>query len=204
MKKIKLYMALACLLFTHSAIADYIELKFPHGLSENCTIYASYWDGDNNAYTCRATFSGTKSSGSKAKYTCTGDEKIRHVMDRTSRLDLTTNNQCRVRGQNIVGEFRVKKTAGKDKSSSGTYFFKGSPEGSSKYYSHVRSYPGNFHASYGAINFAEFYGSEHIKIRFHQRYNTCLNYSAGTCWNVKKANYSTLSNNANQADDIKR
>ncbi|MCP4324485.1 MAG: hypothetical protein GY951_16705 [Psychromonas sp.] len=188
-------LATALLLTAAQASADYLELTFPQGKTNNCTVTAKYWDGDKNRYTCTETFTGSFSSKRTVRQDCEGSERVNHLNDGGSRVDIQSSGSCAASYViNLVGTVKAKKTRGKDKQKDGSFFYNSvGSSNDNKFYEQVRSRSGGYKKAFGSYDLREVSNNTTLKFFLNKRYDICRVMKLDTCWHEDKANYTQLS-----------
>ncbi len=168
-------------LVSASGVAGVIELNFPFGKETSCVVKARYWDGKQQAYTCSQTFRGNQSLGEWGKVACRNNQQILNLDHKDSRLDISSNGRCaKTYLTNLVGEFKVEKTAEKNVVKRGAWFLNGSAGKERKFINAIQ--PTNTkQPSWAALDLRHFSRSNVARIFINKEYAICFKENSRGC-----------------------
>lgn len=183
-------------IFSSNALAGVIELNFPYGKEHSCQVTAKYWDGENKTYTCKQVFRGTNAPGQSGVGFCSGSQHILHLDHEESRLDISSNGRCaKTYLTNLLGEFKVKKTAELNNVKTGSWFLNGTDGADRKFINAVKS-KSTRQPSWGAVDLRHFSQSNVLKIFLNKEYAICLKENAHGCRKRDEATYTQIARKA--------
>lgn len=178
--------------FSASTIAGIIELNFPWGKESACAVTAKYWDGMQRQYTCSKHFSSNKQPGSWDKAVCTGNQQIKNLEHRNSRLDISTKGRCaKTYLTNLLGEFRVTEDRSREISRQGSWFVNDTKLAAGKFNNSVAAI-GRSKMGWGAVDLRGFKHNNRLKIFLNKEAKICIRQKSGACRSREEAIYTQI------------
>lgn len=171
---IRVLVTLATFIFSTTVTAGVIELSFPYGKENTCTVTAQYWDGAHQAYTCTKEFRGTHVTGRNDKAYCSGNNSIDNLQHKDSRLDISSNGKCaKTYLTNLLGEFKVSQTGDMQTVRHGSWFLNGTKGADHKFNNSVRN-NNSRQSGWGAIDLRRFSQKNQVQIHLNREYAICV------------------------------